>query len=40
MAEMDFLVLLEIVHVEVAVGFKPVFVGLDGDGADEAAAGV
>jgi hypothetical protein len=30
LAEADFLVLAEIVHVEVAVGFEPVFVGLDG----------
>jgi hypothetical protein len=30
LAEVDFLVLPEIVHVEVAVGFEPVFVGLDG----------
>jgi len=28
-AEVRFLVLPEIVHVEAAVGFKPVFVGLD-----------
>ena len=30
LAEMGFLVLPEIVHVEVAVGFKPVLVGFDG----------
>ena len=30
LAEVGFLVLLKIVHVEVAVGFEPVFVGLDG----------
>jgi hypothetical protein len=30
LAEVGFLVLLEIVHVEVAVGFEPVFVGFDG----------
>jgi hypothetical protein len=29
-AEVRFLVLPEIVDVEAAVGFKPVFVGLDG----------
>jgi len=28
--ELDFLVFFEIVHVEVAVGFEPVLVGLDG----------
>jgi hypothetical protein len=32
--------LLEIVHVEVSVGFEPVLVGFDGEGSDEAAAGV
>jgi len=26
----DFLVLFEIVHIEIAVGFEPVLVGLDG----------
>ena len=30
LAEVGFLVLLKIAHVEVAVGFEPVFVGLDG----------
>jgi hypothetical protein len=30
LAEVGFLVLLKIVHVEIAVGFEPVFVGLDG----------
>jgi hypothetical protein len=35
-----FLMLLEIVHVEVSVGFEPVLVGFDGEGSDEAAAGV
>ena len=40
LAELGFLVLLEIVHVEVAVGLEPVLVGFDGQGADEAAAGV
>ena len=29
-SEVSFLVLPEVVHVEVAVGFEPVFVGLDG----------
>ena len=29
-----------VVHVEVAVGFEPVFVGLDGQGADQARASV
>jgi hypothetical protein len=29
-AKVGFLVLSEVVHVEVAVGFEPVFVGLDG----------
>ena len=29
-AELNFLVLFEIVHIEVAVGFEPVLVGLDG----------
>jgi hypothetical protein len=40
LAELDFLVLLEIVHIEIAVGLEPVLVGLDGQGPDEAAAGV
>ena len=30
MAEVGFLMLLNIVHVEVAAGFEPVFVGFDG----------
>ena len=30
LAELNFLVLFEIVHIEVAVGFEPVLVGLDG----------
>ena len=30
LAELDFLVLFEIVHIEIAVGFEPVLVGLDG----------
>ena len=30
LAEGGFLVLPEIVHVEIAVGFEPVFMGLDG----------
>ena len=34
-AEVGFLVLPEVVHVEVAVGFEPVFVGFDGEGSDQ-----
>jgi len=30
LAELSFLMLLEVVHVEIAVGFEPVLVGLDG----------
>jgi hypothetical protein len=30
LAELDFLVLFEIVHIEIAMGFEPVLVGLDG----------
>jgi hypothetical protein len=30
LAELDFLVLFEIVHIEIGVGFEPVLVGLDG----------
>ena len=30
LAELNFLVLFEIVHIEIAVGFEPVLVGLDG----------
>jgi hypothetical protein len=30
LAELSFLVLLEVVHVEIAVGFEPVLVGFDG----------
>jgi hypothetical protein len=30
LAELDFLVLFEIVHIEIAVGFEPVLVGFDG----------
>jgi len=40
LAELGFLVLLEIIHVEVSVGLEPVLVGFDGEGSDEAAAGV
>ena len=40
LAELGFLMLLEIVHVEVSVGLEPVLVRLDGEGSDEAAAGV
>jgi hypothetical protein len=38
LAEMGFLMLPEVVHLEVAVGFEPAFVGLDGQGADQAQA--
>jgi len=38
-AQLDFLVFLEIVHVEVAMGLEPVLVSLDGEGSDEAATG-
>ena len=30
LAELNFLVLFEIVHIEIAVGFEPVLVGFDG----------
>jgi hypothetical protein len=30
LAELNFLVLFEIVHIEIAVGCEPVLVGLDG----------
>jgi hypothetical protein len=40
LAELGFLMLLEIIHVEVSVGLEPVLVGFDGEGSDEAAAGV
>ena len=36
LAEVGLFVLSEVVHVEVAVSFEPVFVGLDGQGACEA----
>ena len=39
LAELGFLVVFEIVHVEVAVGLEPVFMGFDGEGSDEATAG-
>src|SRR5271166_5821602 len=39
LAELGFLVFLEIVHVEVAVGLEPVLMGFDGEGSDEATAG-
>jgi hypothetical protein len=39
LAELGFLVFLEIVHVEVAVGLEPVLVSFDGEGSDEATAG-
>ena len=38
LAEFGFFALFEIVHVEIAVGFEPVFVGFDGEGSDEASA--
>lgn len=38
LAELGLLVLLEVVHVEVSVGFEPVLVCLDGEGSDEAGA--
>ena len=40
LSEVDLLVLPEIIHVEVAVRFAPVLVGLDCQGADKAQAGV
>jgi hypothetical protein len=39
-AELGFLMLLEIVHVEIAVGLEPILMGLDGEGTEEAAAGI
>jgi hypothetical protein len=39
LAEVGFLVLLEIVHVEVTVGLEPVLVSFDGERADETATG-
>jgi hypothetical protein len=39
LAELGFLVLPEIVHVEVAMGLEPVLLGLDGEGPDETTAG-
>lgn len=38
LAEVGFLVLPEIVRVDVAVGFEPDFVGLEGEGSDETQA--
>jgi hypothetical protein len=38
LAELGFLVLLKIVHVEISVRLEPVFVGLDSQRSDEAAA--
>ena len=40
LAVLGFLELLEIVHIEVAVGLEPVLVSFDGKGSDEASAGV
>ncbi|MDW9488128.1 hypothetical protein GOA59_18155 [Sinorhizobium meliloti] len=36
LTECEFLVLSQVVHVDVAIGLHPVFVGFDGEGADEA----
>lgn len=38
MSHCVFLVLSEVVHVDVSVGVHPVFVGFDGEGAHEAQA--
>ncbi|MGZ2471817.1 hypothetical protein ACVI1N_000108 [Sinorhizobium medicae] len=35
LTECEFLVLSQVVHVDVAIGLHPVFVGFDGEGADE-----
>src|SRR3546814_2984763 len=37
-AKFGFLMLAQFVHIEVAVGFEPVFVGFDGECADQAQA--
>ena len=39
-SELYFLVLLEVIHVEVSVCLKPVLVGFDGESSNEASAGV
>jgi N-terminal domain of anti-restriction factor ArdC len=39
LAELGFLVLFEIVHVEVSVGFEPVLMSFDGQRSDKTAAG-
>ncbi len=36
LTECEFLVLSQVVHVDVAIGLHPVFVGFDGERADEA----
>ena len=38
--QLCFLVLLEVIHIEISVSLEPVLVGLDGESSDEAAAGV
>ena len=40
LAELNFLVLFEIVHIEVAVGLEPVLVSFDGKGSNEASTSV
>lgn len=40
LAELGFLELLEIVHIEVAVGLEPVLVSFDGKGSNEASTSV
>jgi hypothetical protein len=39
LAELGFLVLFEIVHVAVSVGFEPVLMSFDGQRSDKTAAG-
>jgi hypothetical protein len=40
LAELGFLELLEIAHIEVAVGLEPVLVSFDGKGSNEASTSV
>ena len=40
LTQLCFLVLLEVIHIEISVSLEPVLVGLDGESSDEAAAGV
>jgi hypothetical protein len=40
LAELGFLELFEIVHIEVAVGLEPVLVSFDGKGSNEASTSV